>query len=115
MTYTRRGHTNFDPPNRLQPTRTPTTWASGHRPAPGNDTGTPRAARDVDVSKKHAHADAQLVEMRTMDPGAMGRPGVGRAHLACHEQTGEALNGGMCMCERVVCAGRGLSGWEGFV
>ena len=102
-----RGNTNFDPPNHLQPRDTNKLGHRAPRPAPGSSRRTARAARELDGSKNHAHDDAQLVEERTMDSRIMGKPGVDRAHLACHEQTAGALNGAMVVCGCVECAG----GW----
>ena len=61
---------------------------------------------DVDAVTKKIHADAQLVEKRTMDSRIMGRPGVYLSHLACHEQMGGALNGEVTV--KYVCVG----GWS---
>ena len=88
-----RGNTNFDPPNHLQPRDTNKLGHRAPRPAPGSSTRTARAARELDGRKNHAHDDAQLVEERTMDSRIMGKPGVDRAHLACHEQMAGVLNG----------------------
>ena len=115
MIATRRGDTNFDPPNRLQPTRTPTSQASGHQPAPGNTTATASAAREIVGLKKHAHSLAHLVEKRTATCGVTVRPGVSRAHLACHEHTAGALDGVMGVCGRVEGAGGWLRGGRGLL
>ena len=113
MIATRRGDTNFDPPNRLQPTRTPTSQASGHRPAPGNTTATDSAARGIFGLKKHARSLAHLVEKRMITFRVMARHARDRAHLACHEQMAGALDGVMGVCGRVEGAGGWLRGGRG--
>ena len=100
---------------RLQPTHTPTSPASGHMPAPNNNTATDRAARAVDGNQKYAHDCAHLFEKRMIFSRIMGRSGVDRSHLACHEQTAGGVQRVHGVCERVeraggwLCDGRGLS------
>ena len=107
MVHTDRGDTNFDTPNRLQHTHTTTKSSALRRPSTGATTATARAAWGIDGTKNHAHHHARLVEKRTATCGVTVRPVVSRAHLACHEHTAGALNGGMGVCGRVERAG----GW----
>ena len=115
MVHTHRGNTNFDTPNRLQHTHTPTQLSALRRPSTGASTATDRAARGTGGTNNHAHLRAHLVEKRTATCGVTARPDVSRAHLACHEHTAGALNGGVSVCGLVERAGGWLCVGEGSV
>ena len=115
MVYTHRGSTNFDDPNRLQHTHTPTKLSALRRPSTGATTATDRAAQGMSGTKNCAHDRAHLVEKRTAMCGVTARPDVYRAQLACHKQTAGALNGGVSVCGLVERAGGWLCVGEGSV